>query len=110
MVRTGGDNPYPITGKSNNNCFWVSMNDYTPHYIFENSLITDNKIFMGLNNDGMIERDKKNLPITKNVQRSGKVVLNIVTTDTISRSYLHPSPESDGRNIPAGIFQSAKTR
>lgn len=95
---------------ANNNCFWISMKDYTPRYTFTNSLITDNKIFMGLNNDGVIESDEKTVPITKDVQRSGKVMLNVVDTDTIPMSYLNLSPASAGRNIPAGLFRSAGSR
>jgi hypothetical protein len=95
---------------ANSNCFWISMKDYTPHYTFTNSLITDNKIFMGLNNNGVIENEEKIVPVTKNIQRSGKVVLQVVDTDTIPRSYLNLSPASAGRDIPAGLFRSAGNR
>jgi len=95
---------------ANNSCFWISMKDFTPHYTFSNSLITDNKIFMGLNNDGNIVSDDKTVPVTKNVQRSGKVLLHVVDTDTIPRNYLHLAPASAGREIPAGLFRAAGSR
>lgn len=95
---------------ANNNCFWVSMKDFAPKYTFLNSLITDNRIFLGLNDNGVIEKDNENIPITKNVQRSGKVILNVVSTDTIPRDYLHLSPSSGGKHIQAGIFKAQKNR
>jgi hypothetical protein len=93
---------------ANNKAFWIGMKDYTPHYTFANSLITDNEIFMGLNNNGSIELDSRSKPGTKNVQRSGKVVLNVASSDTIPANYLQPSAVSAGKNIPAGIFNTNK--
>jgi hypothetical protein len=95
---------------ANNNCFWISMKDFVPKYAFSNSLITNNKIFLGLNNNGTIDKDNKNVPLVKNVQRSGTVTLNIVTTDTIPNDYMHLSPNSAGKNIQAGIFKIPKNR
>jgi hypothetical protein len=83
------------------------MKGYMPHYTFSNSLISDNKIFMGLNNNGIIENDTATVPVTNNVQRSGKVLLQVVETDTVPRTYLHLSDESAGRDIPAGLFRTA---
>lgn len=91
---------------ANNNCFWVGMKDYPSHYTFSNSLITANKLFMGLNNNGLIEPDEKNKPTMKNVQQTGSVLLNLNTTDTIPNNILHPSANSAGRNIPAGLFHN----
>ena len=91
---------------ANNRCFWISMKDYTPHYTFSNSVITGNNMFMGLNNNGVIENDNQTVPTTKNIQREGKVELNVVATDTIPKNYLHLSPGSAGRDISAGLFKS----
>lgn len=93
---------------ANNNCFWISMMDFTPRYTFLNSLITNNSIFMGLNVNGIIEKDDKNVPLTKDVQRSGKVILNMANTDTIARDYLHLAPNSSGKHLQAGIFMIKK--
>ena len=90
---------------ADNNCFWVSMPGFTPHYTFDSSLITDNNIFMGLNNKGKVTPDENSQPATNNVQRTGRVTLNMIDTDTIPKRYLHLSPGSDGQNIPAGIFK-----
>ncbi|MBS1602499.1 MAG: right-handed parallel beta-helix repeat-containing protein [Bacteroidetes bacterium] len=89
---------------ANNNCFWVNMPGYAPQYTFNSSLITGNTIYMGLNVHGKVGPGNGYLPATNNVRRTGKVVLNLVDTDTIPRLYLHPSPISAGRQIPAGIF------
>ncbi|MET3878721.1 right-handed parallel beta-helix repeat-containing protein [Chitinophaga sp. OAE865] len=90
---------------ANNHCFWVGMKDYQPHYVFTNSLVTGNAIDMGLNNNGTIEKDSLDMPVTSSVQRSGKVLLNEIDKDTIPVNYLHPLPVSAGRDIPAGIFK-----
>jgi hypothetical protein len=93
---------------ANNNCFWVNMPGYAPHYTFDSSLVAGNTIFMGLNSHGKVGPDENNLPTTNIVQGSGKVTLNLVDTDTIPRLYLHPSPASAGQNIPAGLFRSPR--
>lgn len=93
---------------ANNNCFWVGMKDYQPHYVFTNSLITGNTIDMGLNNNGIIEKDRSDILETGNIQRSGKVLLNEIDKDTIPVNYLHLSPVSAGRYIPAGILKSGR--
>jgi Right handed beta helix region len=93
---------------ANSNCFWVGMKDYKPEYFFSNSLITDNAIFMGLNNNGIIEKDLTNIPATKNVRRSGKVLLTEIDKDTIPGNYLNLTESSAGRDIPAGIFSRIK--
>lgn len=95
---------------ANNSCFWISMKDFTPHYTFTNSLITGNKVFLGLNNNGVIEKDDKTVPVIKGIQRSGKVLLQVVDTDTIPKNYLHPSAASAGHDIPAGVFKSSVSR
>ncbi|MDQ0107541.1 hypothetical protein J2T02_002660 [Chitinophaga terrae (ex Kim and Jung 2007)] len=87
-----------------NRCFWVGMKGFTPHYIFSNSLISDNTIFMGLNDNGVIENDTVTVPVTNNVQRSGKVLLQVVETDTVPKTYLHLAAGSAGGDIPAGLF------
>lgn len=93
---------------ANNHCFWVGMKDYQPHYVFSNSLITGNTIDMGLNNNGVIEKDRSDILSTGTIQRSGKVLLNEIDKDTIPVNYLHPSPASAGRDIPAGIIKTGR--
>lgn len=95
---------------ANNNCFWISMKDYKSHYVFNNSLIVGNTYFMGLNNNGLIEKDTSNIPIMRSIRQSGRVILNETDQDTLARDYLHLSPNSAGRDIPAGIFRFPKKR
>ncbi|MGF6848932.1 hypothetical protein QFZ51_004167 [Chitinophaga sp. W3I9] len=95
---------------ANNNCFWISMKDYKAQYTFTNSLITGNAIEMGLNNNGIIEKDEVNHPVMKNIQRSGKVLLTETDKDTIPVNYLNLSPASAGKDIPAGIFRLMRNR
>jgi hypothetical protein len=89
---------------ANNRCFWVSMKDYEPHYVFENSVIVNNDIFMGVNNDGLIEPDSKIKPSLRQIQQSGQVQLQMVSTDTIPKHYLHPVKGSPGSELGAGLF------
>lgn len=63
---------------------------------------------MGLNNNGIIEKDRSDILETGNIQRSGKVLLNEIDKDTIPVNYLHLSPVSAGRYIPAGILKSGR--
>lgn len=90
---------------AHNKCFWVSMKDYTSRYRFDNSVITANDMFMGLNHDGVIEKDHQTKPELRQVQLSGRVELQMVTTDTIPKNYLHPVKNSAGTQLRAGLFK-----
>lgn len=92
---------------ANNNCFWVSMKDYKANYVFNNSFITGNTIFMGLNDNGVIGKDTTNTPVTNGIRTEGKVILNERVRDTIPFDHLHLAPGSAGSDIPAGIFRRA---
>ncbi len=89
--------------------FWVRPENTRPGYTFSHSLLTNNEHLMGyygnhddlhpLANDQSTESD---------VRKAGKVILVEVKTDGLPHDYLNLSPDSDGRDIDAGIFQHAR--
>jgi hypothetical protein len=89
---------------ANNRCAWIRMPDATVAFPFEQAVITGNDGFIGINRDGVIVPDSTANPVLRDVQRSGKVTLQRVTTDTIPRNYLHPVPGTLGSALGAGLF------
>lgn len=73
------------------------------NYVFNNSVFTDNKHYLGFNGD-IIEPDTLNKPIENNIQKTGKVILNEVTAEGIPKNYLNLSSNSAGKELHAGIF------
>lgn len=90
---------------ASNRCFWIGMKDYASRYLFENSVITGNEILMGTNNDGIIEKDTVTKFQLRHVQLSGRVELQMASTDTIPRNYLHPVKGTAGYELHAGLFK-----
>jgi hypothetical protein len=89
---------------ANNRCFWIRMKDDASTYTFSNSVISGNDMFMGINNDGLIERNHHEVATLHAVDTSGTIRLNLVSSDTIPENYLHVLPGALGENIGAGIF------
>lgn len=86
--------------------FWVSDKEHAHHYTFHNSLITNNKYYMGFNGMEIEGPDVKNTPIEINIIKTGKVLLNEVTAKGVPRNYLNLSPGSAGNELHAGIFKN----
>ena len=86
------------------NFFWVRPDSTQPAYHFDNSLITDNTHFMGYySRNGLVDANI-NAHVETNIQKTGKVLLREVETEGIPGDYLNLTPESDGRDLHAGIF------
>lgn len=91
---------------SNCNYFWLRPEDSFPSYPFSHSLITDNQHFMGMyTNKGPIEAKKNNHTET-GIRKSGKVRLNEVEMNGLPKGYLNLAPQSDGKDLNAGIFKN----
>jgi hypothetical protein len=89
------------------NYFFVGYRGIHPNYRFSNSVISGNAHYMGFNEDEIMP-DTLNKPVGKNINKSGKVVLNEIKTKGIPKDYLNLSASSAGRDIDAGIFDHAK--
>lgn len=93
---------------ANCNYFWIRREDTYPKYTFNNSIITGNKYFMGMyTSNGLVEA-VKNEHIEIAVRKEGKILLSEVETKGLPNDYLNPLPQSDGRELNAGIFKKAK--
>ncbi|HEY2648589.1 MAG TPA: hypothetical protein VGI38_05330 [Puia sp.] len=86
------------------NYFFVGYRGIHDNYSFSNSLITDNRYYMGFNGE-QIKPDMENKPKEDHIVKSGTVFLNEVTLSGTPSDYLQPSPVSAGRDIDAGIFK-----
>jgi hypothetical protein len=90
------------------NYFWVRPEHTAPKYVFSNSLITENDQYLGFySNKGLIPATK-NEQVEKNVRKTGKLLLSEVKTEGLPKDYLNLAPESDGKEIGAGIFKNVK--
>ncbi|SDC66897.1 right-handed parallel beta-helix repeat-containing protein [Niabella drilacis] len=89
------------------NFFWLRPEGTNPGYVFNNSVIANNKHYAGMymNSGGLAAVDKNNFK-ENNIRKKAKVVLNEVGLDGQQKGYLHLSPTSDGYEIPAGIFSA----
>ncbi|HEX7756645.1 MAG TPA: right-handed parallel beta-helix repeat-containing protein [Niabella sp.] len=91
------------------NFFWLRPEGTYPEYKFSNSLITNNKYFMGvyLKSGGLAELENRK-QIENNIRRSGSIILSEVALDGMQRGYLNLSPGSDGHEYNAGLFTTGK--
>jgi hypothetical protein len=90
------------------NYFWVRPENTFPEYTFSHSLITDNGNYMGMYTPkGLVPATKNNHTET-DIRKTGKVLLSEVKTSGLPKDYLNLLPESDGKDIPAGIFKKTK--
>ncbi len=90
------------------NYFWIRREDTYPKYTFHNSIITSNKYFMGMyTSNGLVEATK-NEHTEVAVRRQGHILLSEAETKGLPNDYLNPLPQSDGRELNAGIFKKAK--
>lgn len=88
------------------NYFWLRPEDTFPEYTFSNSMITDNKHYMGMyTRTGLVEAKKNNHTET-GIRKSGKIILTEVETNGLPKDYLNLSPQLDGQDINAGIFKN----
>lgn len=71
-------------------------------------MITDNEHYTGMyTQNGLVPAPKNNHTETA-IRKSGKVLLSEVKTNGLPEDYLNLLPESDGKDIPAGIFKKAR--
>jgi hypothetical protein len=90
------------------NYFWVRPEDTFPEYTFSHSLITENAHYMGMYTPKGLIPATKNNHTEKDVQKTGKVLLSEVKTSGLPKDHLHLLPESDGKDIRAGIFKKTQ--
>jgi hypothetical protein len=89
------------------NFVWVRPQNTQPAYTFKNSLITGNSNYMGYIAADLIPADKTNITEI-GIRKTGTVKLvEIKTGRMLPHDYLNLSAESDGQDIPAGIFKQA---
>ncbi|HEY2582146.1 MAG TPA: right-handed parallel beta-helix repeat-containing protein [Mucilaginibacter sp.] len=87
------------------NFFWVRPNNTQPAYTFKNSLITENNNYMGYIAGELIPAEKNDITEI-GIRKKGIVKLVEIKTEPMQpHDYLNLSTESDGRDIPAGIFK-----
>jgi hypothetical protein len=91
------------------NYFWVRTENTQPAYAFSHSLFTNNRQYMGFydSHDELHPIVSTQLA-ESDIRKSGQVILVEVKTNGLPRDYLNLSPESDGRDIQAGIFKQAR--
>jgi hypothetical protein len=90
------------------NYVWLRPENSFPEYVFAHSLITDNANDMGMFTSKGPVPAPTNKHTEIDVRRKGRVRLSEVKTGGLPRDYLHPLADSDGADIPAGIFTKAK--
>ncbi|MBS1599926.1 MAG: hypothetical protein JST75_16995 [Bacteroidetes bacterium] len=78
------------------------------NYTFSNSLFIDNVHEFGFYGNADPIESKKNGHTEQGVRRTGKLILREVGTKGMQKDYLNPTPESDGRDLGAGIFKTSK--
>ena len=90
------------------NYFWVRPEDTFPAYTFSRSLITDNTNYMGMyTSKGLVPATKNNHTET-DIRKAGTVLLSEVKTSGLPKDHLNLLPDSDGKDIPAGVFKRAR--
>jgi hypothetical protein len=86
------------------NFVWVRPRNTQPAYTFSNSIISDNDHYMGYIANELIPAPENNLT-EMGLWKSAKIhLIEIKTEAQQPHDYLNLSPESDGRDLLAGIF------
>jgi len=87
------------------NFVWVRPKDANPVYTFRNSLITENKEYMGYIANDLVPAPDGNVKEIS-IKKTGTVkLLEIETQKFQPHDYLNPVPGSDGSEFHAGIFK-----
>ncbi len=90
------------------NFFWLRPENTTPTYTFSNSLIANNKHYMGMfTGKGPVEATQ-NAHKEVGIKKTGNVQLREVETAGMPKDYLNPIPGSDGNELKAGLFKQVK--
>lgn len=86
--------------------FWTNSSGSAQTYPLSNSVITENKHYLGKWDNGKHEvvEMKENTFVEKNIVKKGEVTLINRTSEKFPRRYLHLTPESIGYNLQAGLF------
>ncbi len=99
--------PFVFRGNIVSGCnfFWLRPEGSDPAYVFNHSIIANNKHYAGvyLNKGGLAATDKNNFE-EHDIRKTATVTLNEVGLDGLQKGYLHLSPISEGYEMPAGIF------
>ncbi len=70
-------------------------------------MIVDNLHYLGFyTSKGPVEATK-NTQTETGIRKTGKLILREVETSGMQKDYLNLTPESDGRDIQAGIFKTS---
>lgn len=87
--------------------FLSARSEDHPLFRFSNSVITGNRHYMGVYDGGTGPTAYKRLGThqERGIQKTGKVILNQVTPMGIPRTYLHPTAQSAGYDLGAGLFK-----
>lgn len=101
------DAPFVFRNNIVSHCsyFWLRAPDTQPAYVFSNSMFVDNNHYMGFYGPKGSEDAPTTGQTETNLRKSGKLILREVETQGMQRDYLNPTPESDGKEIGAGIFK-----
>jgi len=79
-------------------------------YSIENSVIVNNKFYMGIASNNGLKPDAFNIN-ENNIVKTGEVSLKTMNEnvdDALPVDYLHVLPNSPGYNIGAGLFKNKK--
>jgi hypothetical protein len=107
------DEPFIFSDNIISHCnyFWASSKDLNhSSYRFNHSLICENDHYVGMQNgQGGVgsPANQENYKET-NIRKSGSVKLVEVKTEGLPHDYLNLAPDSDGKDIEAGIFKTIK--
>lgn len=109
------DAPFTFHNNIVSDCdyFWLaSKSEDHPLFTFNNSLVTGNKHYMGVYDSGEGPTPFKHQGTHKEdgIQKAGQVLLNQVTTAGMSWNYLHPTAQSAGYNLKAGLFKTSRRK
>jgi hypothetical protein len=93
------------------NYFWAASKDLDHwSYRFKHSLICENEDYVGEQNGqgGVMSFHGHRAYTETNVRHSGLVKLVEVKTEGLPHNYLNLAPDSDGKDLDAGIFKRVK--
>lgn len=85
---------------------WVRPDKTQPTYHFNNSLIVDNDQYLGFIANDLFPATTDKLMET-GIRKNGKILFIEPKTKGLPHDYLNLSPESDGKDLNAGIFKKA---
>ncbi|WP_461137086.1 right-handed parallel beta-helix repeat-containing protein, partial [Spirosoma lituiforme] len=87
--------------------FLSSKSENHPLFTFSNSVITGNVHYMGVYDSGQgpTPYQRPGTHQERGIRKTGKVVLNQVTPMGIPSNYLHPTAQSAGYDLGAGLFR-----